>query len=80
MLDLVDKCSNVGQQLNGELIASLDEFLRVPSCADTGRSASQNDGTGRKGGPLGEEADQLGDVEDKVAAVKFYVSWCLCEN
>lgn len=76
MLDLVDKCSNVGQQLNGELIASLDEFLRVFSCTNTRRSSGKDNCTGRQGGALGEEADQLGDAEDKVTAVKVNVSWC----
>ena len=73
MLNLVDKCSNVRQQLNGELVASLEKFLRIPSCANTGRSTSQDDCTGRQGGALGEEADQLRDAEDQVAAMKFDV-------
>lgn len=76
MLDLVDKCPNVGQQLNCKLVASLDKFLRVLSCANTGRGAGQDDCTGRQGGALREEADQLGDVEDKVTVVRFNVSRC----
>lgn len=76
MFDLVDKCSNVGQQLNGELVASLNKFLRVLSCTNTGRGTGQDDCTGRKSGSLGEEADQLGDAENKVTVVKVNVSWC----
>lgn len=75
VLDLGDQCSNMGQQLNSKLVASLDKFLRILSCANTGRGAGQDDCTGRKSGSLGEEADQLGDAEDKVTAVKFNVSW-----
>lgn len=57
MLNLIDKCPNVRQQLNGKLVASLEKFLRIHSCSDTGRSAGQYDCAGRQGGALGEEAD-----------------------
>lgn len=40
MLDLVDECANMGQQLNGELVASLNKLLRDLSCADAWRGSS----------------------------------------
>lgn len=76
MLDLVDECSNIGQQLDGELVASLEKFFWVLSCTDTRRSASQDNCTSRQGGALREEANQLGDGEDQVTATKSDVSWC----
>jgi len=54
------------KQLNGKLIASLDELLRIPGCADTGRGTGQDDCTSGQGSALGEEADQLGNAEDQV--------------
>lgn len=67
MLDLVDQGTHVRQQLNGELIASLDELLGVLGGADSGGSTGKDDGTSGQSGALGEEADELGDVENQVA-------------
>lgn len=76
MLDLVDECSNIGQQLDGELVASLEKFLRILSCTNARRGTSQDNCTGKQSGTLGEEANQLRDGKDQVTAAKFNVSWC----
>lgn len=67
VLDLIDKRSHMGEQLDGKLVAGFDEFLRVLGCAYTGRGTGQDDRAGGQGRALGEEADQLGDAEDQVA-------------
>lgn len=67
VLDLVDQSTNVRQQLDSKLIASLDELLGVLGSTDTGRGASEDDSTSGQSGALGEEADELGDVENQVA-------------
>lgn len=66
VLDLVDQGTNVRQQLDGKVVTSLDELLGVLSGADAGRSTGQDNGTRWQGGALGEEADELGDIEDQV--------------
>ena len=68
VLNLVDKSTDVRKKLNGELIASLDEFLWVLSGANTRRSTGQDDSTSGQSGALGKEADQLGDTEDQITA------------
>lgn len=75
MLDLVDQGTNVRQQLNGKVVTSLDEFLGFLSRANTGRGTSQDDGTSGQSSALGEEADELGDVEDEVTVSG---SWLAC--
>lgn len=70
MLDLVDQSANVRQQLDGKVVTSLDELLGVLGGADTGRSTSQDNGTGGQSGALRQEADQLGDVEDQVTILR----------
>lgn len=54
------------KQLDCELIPIPKEVLRVLSCAHTGRSTSQNNSSRRQGSSLGQEADKLWDIEDKV--------------
>lgn len=66
MLDLVDESTDVGKQLNGKLISSLDKLLGILSSANTRRCTGQDDGTSGQGGALGKEADQLGNAEDQV--------------
>jgi hypothetical protein len=70
MLDLVDQSANVRQQLDGKVVASLDELLGVLGGADAGRSTGQDNGTSGQSGALGKEADELGDVEDQVAVLR----------
>jgi hypothetical protein len=76
VLYLIDECSDMGQQLNSKLIASLDKLLRALCCTDTGRGTGQDNCTGRQRGALGKEANQLGDAKYQVSAVKFNVSPC----
>jgi hypothetical protein len=66
VLNLVDESSDVGEQLDGEFVAGLDELLGLLGSTDPGRCTGQNDGTGGQSGALGEEADQLRDAEDQV--------------
>jgi len=66
VLDLVDESSDVREQLDGKLIPGLDKFLGCPGSTNTGRGAGQNDGTSEQSSALGEEADQLRDVENQV--------------
>jgi hypothetical protein len=66
VLNLVDESSDVGEQLDGEFVAGLDELLGLLGSTDPGRGTGQNDGTGGQSGALGEEADQLRDAEDQV--------------
>lgn len=68
MLDLVDESTDVGEQLNGKLISSLNKLLGILSSANTRRRTGQNDGTSGQGSALGKEADQLGNAEDQITA------------
>jgi hypothetical protein len=67
VLNLVDQGAHMRQQLDGEFITSLDELLGVLGSADAGGSAGEDNGTSGQSGALGEEADELGDVENQVA-------------
>lgn len=68
MLDLVDERADVGQELDRELVAALDELLGFLGRSHTGRGTSQDDCARRQGRALREEADQLGHAEDEVTA------------
>lgn len=52
------------QQLDGKLVAGLEESGRVFGCPDTRRRASEDNCSSGEGGALGEETDQLGDAEN----------------
>jgi hypothetical protein len=67
VLNLIDESSDVRKELDGELVAGLNELLGFFGGSDTRRSTCQNNGTGGQGGALREEADKLGNSEDQVA-------------
>ena len=58
----------MGEQLDGKLVSSLDEFLGFLGRTHAGWGASQDNGTGGQGSALGEEADELRNAEDEVTA------------
>lgn len=82
VLNLIDESADVRKELDGELIAGLDELLGVLGSANTGRGTGQNDGTGGQSGALGEEADKLGNSEDQVTdeiVISFLIQSSLTE-
>lgn len=64
MLHLGNQRPNMRQQLDGKLVAGLEEPGRVFGCPDTRRRASEDNCSSGEGGALGEETDQLGDAEN----------------
>lgn len=69
MLNLVDQGTNVGKQLDGEVVASLNELLGVLGSTNTGRSTSQNNGTSAQSSALGKEGDELGNGKDQITKI-----------
>lgn len=67
VLDLGDQGSNMGQQLNGKLVTSLQELLRVLGRSNARGGAGQDDSAGRESRTLRQEADQLRYAKDQVA-------------
>lgn len=70
MLNLVDQGTNVGKQLDGEVVASLNELLGVLGSTNTGRSTSQNNGTSAQSSALGKEGDELGNGKDQITKLE----------
>lgn len=64
-------------QLDGELVAVFEELLGVLGGANTGGSTGEDDSTGRQGGALGQEADELGHVEDQVTVQSCWSAFVL---
>jgi len=67
------------QDLDGELVAVVQELWRLLADTDTGGRAGQDDAAGGQGGALGQEADELGHGKDEVAgrmSVWRFI-WCL---
>ena len=67
----------MGLQLDGELVAMLEELLGVLGGANTGGSTGENDSSRRQGGALGQEADELGHVEDQITVRNCWSAFIL---
>lgn len=65
--DLVDKCAHMRKELDRKLVAGFEKLLGALCCPDARWGAGKNNGTGGQGSALRQEANKLGNVEDKVA-------------
>lgn len=60
------------QDLNSELVTSLQRQFRFPEYTHACRGSGNDNGTGAERGGLREMTDKFGDAEDQVAA-------CMCQ-
>jgi len=74
VLDLVDQGTDVGKQLDGEVVASLNELLGVLRSTDAGGSAGQDNSTRAQSSALGKEGNELGNVKDQVTITSWLAS------
>lgn len=69
ILKPIDQSSNVRQNLHRKFITLLDRDLWLLGEANTGRRASNNNGSRKKSCTLREKANELRNVENKVTFV-----------